>query len=590
MPKTSFTGPFIGLNTRKEASKLLAGEAEFCENINLDRGTGKTRPGYTEVENISGLPLGAFDFHKSDGTVIQLAKIGDTMYGGSGWSLSALTNGSGLSATNRAEFVGFNNRVYFADGASGLKVTDGSSVFTAQIARPSTAPTVAAVAATTKFKGDYDYKYSYYSTTWGQESPASDASSVLSVSNATGQVDIDDWDLTTQAADSRIDKFRLYRREVSSNETLWRWIKDIDIPATTGTTVRDSALDNDISRTVIAPLSVDDPTPADIAYITVQSGVMLACAENSNTVYYSLASRPWVMVNSTPIGSDADSDPVTALFSFGGLAYAGKRQSLWVISGNTEDTIGSSLISNEGGIYASGSVIHGKKNVYWWGENKAWVFDGDKPVEISDPVEPEIAGRLYSRDSFIVGAYDYDCNAVVWSYTPSDQTTNTKQLAYFERNSEMVGQPSWSFWDLGTISTLLRYTDSTTKDRHFLWATSAGSFRKAVEGSKDNTTEVQIRWRTGKVDFGLPVHAKVVHDVTVEGAHSSAIARMSVRYRIDNNDNAYESGEFWDPKARAVRKIDLSRRARDFRLEVYSTVGIVEVTGWEFTVDGGSRR
>jgi len=587
MPVIPFDGPFIGLNTRKESSKLSQGEAEFCENVDLDRGTVKTRPGHAELESISGLPLGAFDYRKSDGTVVQLVKIGAQLYSGALGSLATVTGAGSLSATNMAEFVGFNDRVYFADGASGLMVTDGTNAYAAQIARPTTKMTVATGSGSAVQRGDYDYKYTYYSTTWGQESPASPVSSVLTVGTNVHVV-MDDWDVTTN--DVRVDKFRIYRRDISASETLWRHVKDIAIPATSATEVTDTARDNDVSRTIIAPLSVANPVPAAVAHLTLQSGVMLAVEEDSNTVYYSLPARPWFMVNSIPVGSDKDADPVVALFNHGGLAYAAKRQSLWVISGNTEDTIGSFLISDEGGCYAANSVVHGMDATYWVGENTAWIFDGDKPREISDPVEPEFSGRVYSRDPFLVGAYDYDCKAVVWSYTPAGQTTNTKQLVYFERNSKLNGTPSWAFWALGTISTLLRYTDATSKDRLFMYATSAGSLRKLAPDTDDAGTAVKITWRTGKQDYGLPTKQKTFHDIDIEGAHSAASARLGVRYRIDGSDIVHESGEFWDPKLRAVKRVHLGRRARDFRLEVYSTAGLVEVTGWSMTLDAAGRR
>jgi hypothetical protein len=586
MSQIPFNGPFIGLNTRKESSRLEAGEAESAENVNLDRSTLKTRPGHTVLGTQTGLPLGAFDYRNAAGVAVQILKVGSVLYKASGWTISAITDGTGLSSTNMADFVAVNNRVYFCDGASGLKVTDGSNVYTAQIDRPSamSAPSVSSQSMTAGPFGVYSYKYTHYSSTWGQESPSSDVSALIEVTDPSG----DRISLTGMDAsgDARVDKIRIYRKRVSSSETLWRLVDTIAI----GTTYDDDLPDSEVSRTTFAPLSVDDPVPTGVAHLTHQNGIMLAVEEDSNVVYYSLPSRPWVMVNSLPIGSDQDSDPVTALFSHGGLAYAVKHQSLWVISGNTEDTIGSSLISNEGGCYSAHSLVHAKEGVYWWGENKAWRFAGDRPMEISDPVEPEISGRKYSRDAFIVGAYDYDTNAVIWSYTPSSASTNTKQLVFFERNSADTNKLSWAFWDLGTISTLLRYTDTTTKDRNLCYATSVGEFRKLTEDVDDAGTAVKITWRTGKMHFGLPTRNKAFHDVEVDSVPSTSPARLGLRYRIDNNEAPFESGAFWDPKDRPLKPVRLSRRARMFRMEIYSTAGLVEVLGWSMSVDPVGRR
>jgi hypothetical protein len=275
MPQIRFKPPFIGINRNLDTSTITAREAEDCLNANLDKGTllkrdgwGPTSSAATGIDLSAGAVLGAFDWTMNDGTHIRLVhtgggtprlkRIGDNNL------FENVDDDAGTDlatdATNVMDFQVMNNRCYFCDGTV-FKVTDGLDAlnggtppraYDPQIESPDPAPSVAASGAVGAgaLLGTYDYKITFYSSSWGQES----FSSVQSAS-----VELNEQDVSITAIDTttdvRADFVRIYRRKVSSGEVLWTFVKQI-AEGTTSTT--DDRMDNDLLATRVAPLTVID--------------------------------------------------------------------------------------------------------------------------------------------------------------------------------------------------------------------------------------------------------------------------------------------------------------------------------------------
>jgi hypothetical protein len=569
MPTVLFKGPFVGLRTRDDQSLLSHREASDLLNVRMDAGTIRKREGWTNKETVSGAILGMHDYLQNDGTVLHLVKAGSTLQKLSSWSATQIA--TGLHATNLADFATVNNRAYYVDGAN-IKVTDGTTVYDAQIARPN-APSVA-TGDPSVLTGDFDYKVTFYSSGWGQESPASDATAVVSPIS-------DEVDLTSipTSADGRVDQRRIYRRNVSANEQSWHLVHTItnDVDTSWADTVRD----NDVDLTHIAPLSFsEDITTFDFRLMAYQAGVLFVASGDSPRIYFTRADEPWTIDNYITLGSEGDNELVTGLASFQGTLVVFKEKSIWILSGNTVETFFARKQISGVSTRAHHSIVPVDDLLFFLGERGFYAFDGQQVTELSEPIRPDVTSRNYNRDSFCVGVHDYKNAAVVWSFTDSGSSSNDKTYAYYYDNSRRMQRHSWAKWDMGTWTSAALLTDGTTRERFRVIGFSGGNIAQ-ISGTTDDNAAIECYWETGKFDGGAPGRLKLWGELQTElEPQSSGNPRVS--YYLD----AATSGELAQVLngGDAVHRTRLRRRSRDLKLRFWEdSTGDFELVSWRLT-------
>jgi len=457
-----------------------------------------------------------------------------------------------------------------------FQVTDGTTAYTPQITAPASCGTPTAHdASPTNLTGDYDYKMTYYSSTWGQESPSSPATSVVKPRG--GHVD---FATIPSSSDARVDYKRIYRRKVSAGEVLWHRVAEITDATTT---LADSVLDNDADLTLVAPLSTtaSGPIPRYLAY---QGGVMFAAGMTANPtrLYYSLANQPWSLYDYLDFGTGYDTDRITGLHAFQGVLAVFKERSIWILSGNSSDTFYRRKVVPGIGCRSHHSIVEVDDLLYFLGEDGFYAFDGTDARKISDlfnvpdPIGPDMRTRVHDRDRYCVGVHDYSNGAVLWTYTQSG-STNNKVYAWFHQASKRVGSPVWCQWDLGEVMMMALISDPTSHQRLVAYGFGTGRIGNP-SGNSDNGSAIVFDWKTGKLDAGLPENWKICQEFTAEFTDQAATSNMDIKYYLDGGSaTTLVTHNQTDPICRRC----INHSCQDIQLEFYqSSTTPSEVIGW----------
>ena len=537
-------GPFRGVNRAVEQSMLQSNEAWDALNVSLYAGTIRKRDGWRQccLAPNEGRILGIYNYLKSTGSGISpitLAKADDVLYSVVNWTPTQIA--SGLSGTNLASMLTMNNRVYYADGAN-FKVTDGITAFSAQIAQPSAAPTVATGSSGILY-GEYDYKVTFYSSSWGQESPASAASTVVDVKNE--QAALTNIPLTPGGGDTRVTGRRIYRRRVSASESLWHLVHEID-DITTGSW-DDNVRDVDVDPLTIAPLTYSSSLP-NHKFLAYQSGVLFAAGatgEGEQTqLYYSRPDMPYSMTQYLSVGSGHDTDAITGLAAFQGVLVIFKYNSIWILTGNSSDTFSLSKVVPGIGCRSHHSIVDAGEALYFLGEDGFYVFDGAMARKVSgattaDPVGPIIRDRNYARDEFCVGIYDPYNQAIMWSYSSGAYGAENDQiLVYWIENSRRCGYPSWTTWQFNLSSNQYvtswgLVSSSSTLQRYIMIGFKTGDLAMwGFQGDGDDATPINCYWTTGRYDCGYPQMWKVWGEFTLELTEEDDPSTLGINYDL----------------------------------------------------------
>ena len=584
-----FSGPFVGLNLKKDASRLNLGEALVAKNVILDKGTILKREGWESVHTFSssGTVCGLFNWVQNNGTVVQILKQDGYLWKCTdlGGTPSVAQLGSqDFHASNLADAAIVNNRIYICDG-TGFKVTDGTTTYAPQIPRPSSAPTVTAVANGIKvLTGDYDYKYSYYSSTWGQESPSSNASAVVSPDGQ--DVQLTDWDIST--CDARVDKFRIYRRRIDTNESEWRLVTEIAKPGNTTDIHEDDEADNDLSNLYNAPLSYSTALP-NMSFMTYQNGVLFMVSKTSpDRIYVSMPGRPWVVTYFLTVeGTDGqDTEAITGLAAFQGVVVVFKENSIWILSGDDVGNFRAQRVVSHVGCRSHHSIQCIDNLIYFLSEEGIFAFDGANATEISRPVQPLLLDRNFSRDAFCISTHDYENNALIWSFASAGETTNDTTIVFFYRNTAETQMPSWAQWEFNdTPSFYSLVSDATTKKRSvgIGWATKEFGLYGGVDD--DDGNDITFQWKTGKTDYMAPTRNKRWGLFVAEFAKQTSYSSILVRGYRNSDTQSFIIGPMHNMQEPIFRR-RLKRWSRDLSIEFYQDSQTpLEIIGWRIEAE-----
>ena len=525
MAKLNVNAPFVGLNDYLDDSVLGVKDAKTCINIDLSQGTLRPRPESDREIETTSLVLGMkqFSFENATSNTRTIVVDGTDLkkYDVDAQNVPVVLEAGIGSGLRPATFAMVGKRCYIADGSM-FKVTDGDSgVHDPQLPRPA-APTVAVSATDGELDGDYDYKITFYSATWGQESPASDASAAVTANSK--RIDLSSIATTTDARLDTGGKVRVYRRKISDGGTVWYYVGEVD----EGTTVFvDFVRDEDVNFSRPAPLSFDETLPT-MSYVAYHQGVLFAAELRTNKLYFSLPGRAFVIDGFLPIGNDeGDNEPITAIKSYQGSLYIGKSESIWVVTGNDRDSFSVSRIVGSTGIKSHTSVVEAGGLLYFLGRHGFYAFDGTStPQDVSEPIhdylnDPYASGdsRDPGNDESVVAEHFEALRAIVVSFP---REISGRVFVYFYGNSQRAGRSSWSEWEfrdvLGQKESIRSIAVYSRDGIEELWI---GMWSGLIEKITNlDNRNVDAFWKSPELDLGEPNRKKRISEVQFKGRKS----------------------------------------------------------------------
>lgn len=577
-------GPFYGLNKIDESSLLDPREAEDALNVSPDRSTIRKRPGYTvDGTGPSANPvLGLFDFGRDDGQRFQLVKLNGALYKFSGGTFTSI--GTGYSTTELARFATIENKLVIVDPGIEPKVWDGTagSVFPLLMESPGGFGPDLSAASGGVLSGSYDYKYTYYSSTWGiesasspsvRESPgANERSTIITVNQQA--IQLTNWILPT---DSRVDKFRIYRRKTSALEADWFLVEEITKPATVGQVYVDNWPDSSVSNRLLAPLTFSVAIPA-ARFVAYHEGVtyLAGFAATPKRILISPAGKPFAPLDAAD--SITGTGDITGIEIFQGERVVFTQQAIWVISG-PRDRLSFLKVIPDVGCVAPHSIVALEDVILFFADQGFYVYDLGRPREISEKIKPLLDERNTARDKFMVGVHYPQFACVIWQYSGAGSSVNNRGLAYFYRASARRKRDIWVPWEFPGISHFASYIDASTQERKVRLGFTNGKVG-TVGGVNDDTAAVEYLWQTGQLNFGDIERDKNFGDFVLETTKQDVSKPLDVEYLLNSDPDIHQLGRH--RMDRETFRGRLRRRGREIRMRFHQneTNSDAEIIGW----------
>ena len=587
------TGPFIGVNQTRDTREIDVREARDALNVNLDPSALDARLGYSSGPFApNGQPIeGEHDYRQNDGTRIHLVKAGDRLYRLDGLVFTEI-GGPDLVAGNLAQFITLSNRVYITHGGD-PKVTDGTNLFDWLIVKPEFAPDLAPEGAVGdgKLIGTYTYKFVYFSSTFGQESPSSPPTNQVDTVGGVevvSTVTVENQNVLLSnflpTADLRVDKFRIFRRKDSAFESDWFFITEV--PSTT-TTFVDRTPDNDADTSDIAPLTFDGNFPQG-RFLAFNAGTMFVSGidDEPNNIYFT-------PVNGKALGQFFTvDDRVTGLLSFQGELVVFTQSSIWLVSGNSASTLFPRRTIVGRGCLAPFSIVPVDNVIYFLSENGVYSYDLSRVSEVSRPVKPIWLDRNFARDFNMIGVHDYLNSAVWWLYSDGTSTQNDKMLVFFYRNTAIFQKPSWCPWDIPGAQYCGQITDPVTNIRKIRLGFQTGRITTYGEGSgNDDGAPIEWNWETGKQDLEAPTIKKrwtqLEAQVVSQPANNDF---MNVEISLNDSD-VFEFLGDTQSISEEIWRTRIARRSAQLRIRWSARLnGRFRMVYWRLQADSSARR
>lgn len=507
-------GPFVGVNKKRLSRDLQFDVAEDALNIDLSRSSLKNRPGFTNVSTATnGQPIeGIHDYVKQDGTNLLLVKAGNQLYKVDRtiqphiWTTIGSTD---LTSGELADMVTALDRVYIAH--KGIpKATDGTGLFDWLIDPPTIGligPDYIIVEATdpadTVFPAGatFQWKITQYSSAWGLESPSSHVA--FGTVNQTLTLTVNAKSVEIRALngslDSRVDKARIYRRRVDTNEVDLFLVAEIDKD---DAKFVDTVPDASRSLNFTAPLSFDTELPF-FTRISWNNDIMLAASSDfPNNLYFS------VLGGVTPLGFIASDNEISAIVPWQTVWAVFIRSSIWVLSGNAPENFVFQKTVPTRGCVAPFSTIARDEGIYFASDDSLYLYPLQAPTNVCISMEDDWRSRNTSKDDKVVAFYIPNSNAISWLYAKaSASTAPDRMLTYFYDNARVTQSPSWVPWEIPDV-TFLKTVRSAVDDSEVTLVGFSDGRLADLSGDLDNETQFSAFWQTSKFDRQHPGRRK----------------------------------------------------------------------------------
>lgn len=481
-----------GLNVLVSATQIRPDEvAEMTDCQLIEDGKiqcprdGQAYYGASNGSRITGL----YSFYKSDGTKQLVSTSGTGLYKYVDSTTWTLLTGQTYTTTLNTNGIMTHDRLYLCNGTDGLSYYDGSSITTFTGVGTANTPTVTPTGGT----GAYTYSYKITAVTAVGESAASAAGTATS-----GNQTLDSshymsvsWSATTSAVG-----YNIYGRK----DGQWYFLAYNDGNA--NTTYVDKNQDTPISY-LSAGYHTGDQTagPKGTLIEVYHDSIFIAGDPNSPSTLY--LSGGFDAINNFTSDSGGgtltvgqnDGQKITGLKVFKNALIIFKEDSIYQFSFTSSGAPSLQLINGAVGCIAPRSIVIvendifflSRRGVFTIGNEPGFAFDVLRTNELSSRVRSDIKGidAAYIQNAAAVYTSDANKNLVIFSYTPSGSTTNSKAIVY---DRERLG---WYRWTNIQANCWTRWVDSSSAT-HYLYGDDASGYVKEI--------------LTGSNDFGSAIH------------------------------------------------------------------------------------
>ncbi len=432
---------------------------------------------------------GIFSFNKSDGTKQLLEISGTGLYKYTNATTWTLISGKTYTTTLNTAGVMTHDRLYLVNGTDGLSYYDGSTITPFTAIGTANTPTV----TPTGGAGAYTYSYKITAVTAVGESAASAAGTGTSgnqVLDSTHYMTVS-WSATTSAVG-----YNIYGRK----DGQWYFLAYNDGNA--NTTYVDKNQDTPITY-LSANYHTGDQTAGPLGtMIEVYHDSIFIAGDPSNpsTLYFS---GGFDAINNftadagggTITVGQNDGQKITGIKVFKNALVVFKEDSIYQFSFGSTGAPSLQLINGAVGCISPRSIVTvendiffmSRRGVFTIGNEPGFAFDVLRTNELSSRVRSDIKGidGAYIQNVAAVYTSDSNKNLVIFSYTPSGSTTNSKALIY---DRERLG---WYRWTNIQANSWVKWIDSSSVT-HYLYGDDASGYVKEI--------------LTGSNDFGSAIH------------------------------------------------------------------------------------
>lgn len=500
-----------GLNTTVSNTQIRADELSEAQDIQLveDGKVKCPRDGqdYYGTSTDSRV-MGLFPFYKSDGTRKLVRMSGSSLYAYSSTSAVAITGAVYTTGLPMNGVIAY-DRLYLANGTDALTYYDGASVTSfSGISAPSTA-SVSFSGSTGTFT--YSYKVTAVNTV-GETTPTAAATAIANVSSlSTTAYTTVSWTAVSGAVG-----YNLYGRK----DGTWRHM--IYLEGANSVTYNDTG--------TVTPNELQLPPEGNTTtgpkgkYIALYKDSLFIAGDptNPSRMYYSGGGDH---VHDFTVGggggfldvSKNDGQVITGMIVFKNKLLVFKEESIYQFSFTTDGLPQIEQVSSSLGAVAPRSIVAvendiffaSRRGVFTIGNEAGFAFDVLRTNELSARIRSVYQGidPAYIQNIAAIYTTDADANLVIFAYTPSGMTTNSKAIVY---DRERLGWYKWSNMQANCWTTW-RGTDQVN---HYLYGDDASGYVKEIlSGSNDFGTAIRGYFRIRAEDFKELNRYKKLKDV-----------------------------------------------------------------------------
>lgn len=353
---------------------------------------------------------------------------------------------------------------------------------------------VAYLGAGTLPAGTYYYRATFINSETGAESEYSGPDGTPVAANSAIRVS---W---VHATDSQSDRIRIYRQVIGKDDTYY---KIIELDEDTTDRYWDDTGAVSPTKLYTERLKTGAQMPPPLTFAAWHKGYMWWVPEsNEGTIRHSLFGEPelGIATNSYSCG-DNDASPIMAARSVGDVLLIFKRDSLWAISGDSEESFICSRIASGNGCIAPMSLCETDEALYWMGDRGVYRWYNGAPALISRAITPLLSSRTHSELKGTTIAWDSHHHVVIVN-VPT--TTENRQFVYHPDTN------SWTTWNIPAwcVLSFRSNDDALTRAYFALYGApgDAGDIGRLSLTSSDGmdygTQAITAEWKTGDLTLG----------------------------------------------------------------------------------------
>lgn len=505
-----------GLDTLVSATQIRPDELAEAEDIMLveDGKVQCPRDGQAYFGNSSGDRVtGLFNFYKSDGTKSLLRTVGTALqkYNSSTGDFDDVSGFTYTTGLNTNAITAYDS-LYICNGTDKLTKYDGSSITSyTEISAPD-APTVARTAGSA---GTYTFSYKITAVTAVGETTASTAGTqTLSV----GTLDTDNYLTVSWSAVTDATGYNVYGRTDGN----WKFIVYLEGNGSVSY----------IDKGAVTPQDSFPPPEGNTTggpvgkYIDVykDSLFILGDPNNPSRLYYSGGGDH--ITDFTIAGgggfidiSKNDGQVGTGLKLFKNSMLVFKEDSVYQFSFTTDGLPSVTQVTSAVGCIAPRSIIAvendiffaARRGIFTIGNESGFAFDVLRTNELSARVRPiyMTIDQAYIQNISAIYATAQDANLVIFAYTPSGGTTNSKAIVF---DRERTG---WYRWNGINANCFVTYRSTTGVARFLYGDDTSGYVCEILTGSQDFGTAIHGHFKLKAENFKSGARYKTLKDIDI---------------------------------------------------------------------------